>query len=139
MSAIPSDRHTKESYIATLFMLAEADDREHKNELLFITSVGVRMGLSKDDVTAIDQHPENLVFDFPVSEQERMNLLYHLLFLMKVDGEVNQEEITLCHELGTRLGFNHLMVDELIAVMRTHVGQKVPENALLDIIRKYLN
>ena len=139
MPAIPEDRSVKESYLATLLMMAEADNRDHVNEWRFIVHVAERLGLSEEDVKTIDQHPENLSFDFPKDEQGRMNLLYHLLFLMKIDGRVGPKEKALCHELGTRLGFNYLMVDELIKVMEQHQGKVIPDNLLLNIIRKYMN
>lgn len=139
MASIPSDRNTRESYIAALLMLAEADDRDHLFEWRFIVDVAHRLGMTEEDVKRIDTHPQDLHFRLPKGEQERMNLLYHLLFLMKIDGSVGEKEIALCHELGTRLGFNYLMVDELIVIMSKYVGKLVPEKALLNIIRKYMN
>ena len=139
MPAIPADRATRESYIATLLMLAEADDNQSIRENRFIELVALRLGLTEEDVQRIDQHPEQLSFHFPKGEQERMNLLYHLLFLMKIDGAVTEAEVALCHQLGTLLGFNYLMVDELIAVMTQHIGRKIPDETLLNIIRKYMN
>jgi hypothetical protein len=79
MPAIPEDRSTKESYTAVLLMLAEADNRDHKNEIKFINHVAIR------------------------------------------------------------LGFNYQMVDELIDVMRDHIGKIIPQNLLLDIIKRYMN
>lgn len=139
MSLIPSDRKSKESYIAVLLMLAEADDLDHIYEEQFINHVAERLGLNEKDVRQIDQHPENLTFDFPKDEQGRMNLLYHLLFLMKIDGSVAPSEIKLCHEIGLRLGFNYQMVNELIQVMSEHLGKTIPQDVLLNIIKKYLN
>jgi uncharacterized tellurite resistance protein B-like protein len=86
-------------------MLAEADGRDHVNEENFINHVAVRLGLTEEDVVRIDKHPENLTFAFPRDEQARMNLLYHLLFLMKIDGSVGPKEKRLCHEIGVLLGF----------------------------------
>jgi len=139
MSAIPSNHKAKESYIATLLMMAEADDHQSRNEDRFIEQVALRLGLTADDVLRIDKHPQQLSFHLPNGEQQRMNLLYHLLFLMKIDGDVNEQEVQLCHRLGTFLGFNYLMVDELIQVMIRHVGKQIPQGTLLDIIRKYMN
>lgn len=139
MKSIPQDLKTKETYVAILLMLAEADDREHVHEIRFINHVAIRLGLTKQDVKRIDQHPEELHFVLPKTEQTRMNLLYHLLFLMKIDGKVGEKEIKLCHEIGLRLGFNYKMVDELILVMDQHVGKTIPQNLLLDIIKKYMN
>lgn len=129
----------KQTHILTLLMLAEADDRDHVNEIKFINNVAGRIGLSELDVREIDKHPERLIFSLPESEEDRMTVLYDLLFLMKIDGDVAEEEKELVRELGVRLGFRILMVEEFIQTMAKYVGQQVPANALLDIIRKYMN
>ena len=129
----------KQTHILTLLMLAEADDRDHVNEIRFINNVAGRIGLSESDVQEIDKHPERLTFSLPESEEDRMTVLYDLLFLMKIDGDVAEEEKELVRELGVRLGFRISMVEEFIQNISKYVGQQVPANALLDIIRKYMN
>ena len=129
----------KQTHILTLLMLAEADNRDHINEIRFINNVAGRIGLSEMDVQEIDKHPERLTFSLPESEEDRMTMLYDLLFLMKIDGVVAEEEKELVRELGVRLGFRITMVEEFIQTMAQYVGQQVPANALLDIIRKYMN
>ena len=68
-----------------------------------------------------------------------MAVLYDLLFLMKIDGDVAEEEKELVLELGVRLGFRISMIEEFIQTISNYIGQTVPPNALLDIIRKYMN
>jgi uncharacterized tellurite resistance protein B-like protein len=129
----------KQTHILTLLMLAEADDRDHVNEIRFINNVAGRIGLSESDVQEINMHPERLTFSLPESEEDRMTVLYDLLFLMKIDGNIAEEEQELVRELGVRLGFRISMVEEFIRTIAKYVGQQVPSNALLDIIRKYMN
>lgn len=129
----------KQTHILTLLMLAEADDFDHQNEVRFINHVAGRIGLSEQDVKDIDQHPERLTFSIPEDEQDRMTILYDLLFLMKIDGSVVQEEKDMVHRLGRLLGFRTDMVEEFIDIMSQYVGQVVPQDALLNIIKKYMN
>lgn len=129
----------KQTHILTLLMLSEADNRDHVNEIRFINNVAGRIGLSELDVQEIDRHPERLTFSLPESEEDRMTVLYDLLFLMKIDGDVAEEEKELVRELGVRLGFRISMVEEFIRTIAKYVWQQVPSNALLDIIRKYMN
>jgi len=129
----------KQTHILTLLMLAESDDKDHVNEIRFINNVARRIGLSELDVEEIDQHPERLTFSLPHSEQDRMTMLFDLLFLMKIDGVVAEEEKEMVLEIGVRLGFRILMVEEFISTISKYVGEEVPPNALLDIIRKYMN
>ncbi|MEN8251545.1 MAG: hypothetical protein ABFS32_21655 [Bacteroidota bacterium] len=129
----------KQTHILTLLMLAEVDGRDHENERLFINSVARRLGMTEADVEDIDKHPERLTFSLPTSEVDRMTVLYDLLFLMKIDGDVAEEEVELVRELGMRLGFRIGMINEFIQVMADSIGKEVPANALLDIVRKYMN
>ena len=129
----------KQTHILTLLMLAEADDRDHVNEIRFINNVAGRIGLGESDVQEINMHPERLIFSLPESEEDRMTVLYDLLFLMKIDGNIAAEEKEIVCELGARLGFRISMVEEFIETIAKYVGQQVPSNALLDIIRKYMN
>ena len=129
----------KQTHILTLLMLAEADNSDHENEVRFINNVAGRIGLSESDVKEIDQHPERLTFSLPESEVDRMTVLYDLMFLMKIDGSVVEEERELIRELGLRLGFRIDMVEEFILTMAKYIGVAVPPNELLDIIKKYMN
>jgi len=129
----------KQTHILTLLMLAEADNKDHENEIRFINNVAGRIGLSESDVIEIDKHPEHLTFSLPDTEADRMTVLYDLLFLMKIDGDVAEEEKDLVRELGVRLGFRIGMVEEFIQTIAEHANRPVPANALLDIIRKYMN
>ena len=129
----------KQTHILTLLMLAEADDSDHVNEIRFINNVAGRIGLGESDVQEINMHPERLTFSLPESEEDRMTVLFDLLFLMKIDGNVAEEEKEFVRELGVMLGFRISMVEEFIQTIAKYVGQQVPPNALLDIISKYMN
>ena len=129
----------KQTHILTLLMMAEADGRDHENEIRFIINVAGRLGMSNSDVEEIDKHPERLTFTFPNTEVDRMSMLYDLLFLMKIDGDVAEEEKDLVRELGVRLGLRISMIEEFIQIISKYIGREVPDDALLDIIRKYMN
>ena len=120
-------------------MLAEADNRDHENEIRFINNVAGRIGLSAGDVEEIDKHPERLTFSIPQTEADRMTWLLDLLFLMKIDGDVAEEEKDLVRELGLRLGFRITMVEEFIQTISQYVGKSVPKGTFVDIVRKYMN
>lgn len=129
----------KKTHLLMLLMLAEADDHDHDLELIFISKVASRLGLSDEEVTRIDKNPQTVTFIIPKREHERMEILYDLLFLMKFDQHVDDEEIDLLHRLAFRMGFRPTMTQEMIEVMKQHVGKLVPKESLLSIIRKYMN
>ena len=134
-----SHSNLNDTHIFLLLMLAEADDKEHPNELRFINNVAGRLGMSVSEVHDIDTNPTDLTLELPTTPVDRMTLMYDMLWLMKIDGSVVQDEKDLVMEIGLRLGFRQSMIKELIEVISQYIGQPVPPNALLDIIRKYSN
>jgi len=133
------NRNIKDTHLFLLLMLAEADDNEHPNEVSFINNVAGRLGLKLSDVKEIENNPTELTFQMPKTPQNRMTLMYDMLWLMKIDGSVVAEEKDLVLEIGLRLGFRVEMIEELISIISRYVGQPVPENALLNVIRRYSN
>ena len=139
MTAEERELNKKKTHLLMLLMMAEADDNDHLLEMIFISQVAARLGLDPEDVEEIDQNPQDITFVISKSESERMEILYDLLFLMKFDREVDDDEVELIHRLAFRMGFRPTMTQEMVEVMRQHIGQLVPQDALLDIVRKYMN
>lgn len=129
----------KKTHLLMLLMLAEADNQDHDLERIFISKVASRLGVTDEEVAHIDQNPQDLTFIIPKREHERMEILYDLLFLMKFDQNVDEDEIELIHRLAFRMGFRPTMTQEMIEVMKQHIGKLVPKDSLLSIIRKYMN
>ncbi|MCZ2101409.1 MAG: hypothetical protein LC107_07730 [Chitinophagales bacterium] len=75
----------------------------------------------------------------PVDEEDRMNFLYHALFMMNADKKVDYDEEIFVFKLGFKLGFSEEMVREFIELMKQHSLDDVPREAMLNIIRKHNN
>jgi uncharacterized tellurite resistance protein B-like protein len=133
------EQNKKRTHIFMLLMLAEADNVDHDLELIFISKVASRLGITDEEVAYLDQNPQSITFTIPKREHKRMEILYDLLFLMKFDQHVDQSEIELIHRLAFRMGFRPTMTQEMIEVMKQHIGKLVPKNSLLDIVKKYMN
>ena len=133
----------KESYrLAVLYMLMRlmaADGYHDRREYLFILKIAREMGMAPEDILTLT--PEDLLREekLPVDEQERMIILYYLLFMMVADGIVSNEEEKLVRELGYQLGFRIELVADLIDVIKSYDHIHTPSAALLDKIRTYLN
>ncbi len=133
------DLERKKGIIAMLIKLANVDDNAVAIERRFIMDVAEQLGLGRADLTAVAKNPDEFELKPPEGEQERMNILYYLLFTMRVDGVIKEEEERLCYKAGLRLGFNEQLTADLIRVMKTYLKEDIPEEAMLDAIRKYLN
>lgn len=136
----PENMHNaKKSHILMLYKMARADDRNHLNEDKMIRELADRMGLTADDLFEIQHHPERFEFTLPKTEDERLIVLYHLLFLMRIDGEITVEEQEMLRALGFRLGLSPAMINDLIRLMLQHIDKPLPDGVMLETIRKYQN
>ena len=129
----------KKAIIALLFQMADADEAVDPKEEKFVYDVAAYIGLTPSDVQSVKDNPTDHRFVAPPEEQERMNILYYLLFAMAVDGRIEEEEERLCYKAGLRLGFNDRMTADLIAVMKQYLNKEMPGDALIKEIKKYLN
>ena len=75
----------------------------------------------------------------PTNENERIKILYYMLYLIKADFVVDQEEVEIVHHFGLRLGFRENMLNKLIEIATENIGKGLPIEKMLDTIRQYLN
>ena len=101
--------------------------------------IASQLGLLKEDIATIIENPEKFALKPPAAEEDRMRILYYLLFMMRVDGKIPPEEEKLCYKAGLRLGFNEQLTGDLIRVMKTYLEEDIPPEAMLDVVKKYLN
>ena len=76
-----------------LTRLAGSDGSIDESELKLIQSLGHAHGLSEKEVAEIIKKPQGKIDYERLTENERFDYLYNLVHLMKVDGEVYNQEI----------------------------------------------
>jgi len=125
--------------IRLLVLFSKSDKDFDYKEFVYILNVAELLGLSQEYIENLIRSPEALDLDPPQSEQDRMRIIYYLLFLMKVDKEVNQKEIELVHHFGFKLGFSRSMINDFIDLVKEYKDSTVPSDAMINIILKYQN
>ena len=116
-----------------------ADGHRDKSEFIYILKVAYELGMTPEDIAALSAEDIMNEWKLPDNERDRMVILYYLLFMMKTDGVITPEEISLVKDLGYHLGFRIEMVSDLIEVIKTYDQTDSPSEALIDKIRTYLN
>ena len=132
-------RDRKKAILAMLIQMAGADEKLHDNEKQFIGDVAAQIDIFPGELEEIYSDSGSYILIPPRSEEDRMTILYYLLFTMRADGQIQRKEEELCFKAGLRLGFNHQLVSDLIAVMKAYLKKDIPPNALIDKVKKYLN
>lgn len=112
--------------------MAYADGKFNDEEKAFILEVMERNQISPEDL--MDEK-----VGIPQDERSRMSILYHLLFLIKIDGKMEENERNFAHKFGLTLGFREEMITAMLSLMEKHLDKKLPQDELVKIIRQYMN
>lgn len=139
MHPFESDFELSKNLVALLFKLSHEDSGTGNIERNYIIYVAGELGIDLHQVEEIEKDYLNYEMEVPENEMQRMTILYYLLFLIKIDSQVSEKEIKLVKEFGFKLGFRSRLVDELTALMKEYEGERVPQEAMLEKIRKYHN
>ena len=134
-----SQEDLKRSIIAMLLRLQASDDNKHVQEYAYIHKVALHLGLSEEDVLAVEEALDEYPINPPSNEKERMTILYYMLFLMEVDGAITKREEQLVEHFGLLLGFRIELTRELINVVKSYSKRSLPPDEMLRHIRKFLN
>lgn len=139
MHPFESDFELSKNLIALLFKLSNEDQGTGGIERSYIDYVANQLGVEEYQVKEIEANYSKFEMQIPDNEMQRMTILYYLLFLIKIDSDVTEKEVKLVKEFGFKLGFRSRLVDELTALMKEHEGKPVPQEAMLEKIKKYHN
>ncbi|MFT4534429.1 MAG: hypothetical protein ACJA1A_000283 [Saprospiraceae bacterium] len=132
------DDAKKENIISIIAQMSKVDGQIHEYEVIYLLKLGLSLGLSDEKVREIIISDEKFLF-IPKSEQERVTILYYLIFLLKVDGVVNKKEEEMLHHFGLKLGFSPLLIGNIIDVVKAQNGEELQPDTLLNEVKKYLN
>jgi hypothetical protein len=130
---------SSEELLSTLIKLSRVDDFFDQFELSFLIKVGQQLNIDNDRVEQLIQKPLTADLTIPPAERDRMYILYHMLFLMKIDTVISEAEKEMIHHYGFKLGFSKPMLDEFISVAEAHKFKPIPNELMLNIIKKYQN
>lgn len=134
-----SDYDRNRATIAMLVKMVTVDKKIDPVEKKFLGDIARQLGLQPEDIATISENPDKFALKLPASEEERMRILYYLLFMMRVDGKIPPEEEKLCYKAGLRLGFNEQLTGDMIRIMKTYLDEDIPPDAMIDVVKKYLN
>lgn len=128
-----------EELISILIRLSKSDKHFDEFEFGYIINVGKHLDVPNHIVESLVKDPFIEDIQVPKSEQERMAILYYLLFMMKIDQNIREEEKDMIQHYGFKLGFSRGMINDFIHLMEEYKESRVPISEMLEIIKKYKN
>jgi uncharacterized tellurite resistance protein B-like protein len=96
-----------------LINLATSDKSVGEKEAKVIHLIGKANGLSKDEVDQMLKKPAPIGDLSRFTEEQKFENLYHLIQIMKSDGQVFKSEIAFCEAIAEKLGYKKAVVAEL--------------------------
>lgn len=121
----------KYNRIRILIQMARKDGFFNLAELTYIVWVSQKLGLSKADLDEISS--EKGSYSAPFSENERLDLLFELVKIMYVDGEVVESELDHFNELADKMSLNTSKTESLITLIKASPN-KLMERAEFDAV-----
>jgi uncharacterized tellurite resistance protein B-like protein len=124
--------------IYLLKRLAMADETYQISEQAYVDQAAAHLGLDRRKLNDID--PEKYqVSSMPSREQDRMTILYYLLFLSEADGVMLSEEKLEIRKIGFELGFRDEHVKKMIEIVDQNKSTHLHPDELLRVIKIALN
>jgi uncharacterized tellurite resistance protein B-like protein len=96
-----------------LINLAASDSKVAEKEAKVIHMIGKANGISKDEVDTMLKAPGKIGDLSTFTEDQKFEALYHLIQLMKSDGQVFKSEVSFCEDIAEKLGYRKGVVGEL--------------------------
>ena len=133
------NRNIAKSRLLDLYKITIADGNIDKKEYHFLIDIAKIIGLTVDDALDILNGEINFEIEKPKSINDRMQHLFQMLFLMKIDGNIDKSEVETIKNISLHLGLNLLMTNELIETIRKYKKGQVPQEEMIRIVKMHMN
>lgn len=96
-----------------LIHLAATDNRVAEREARLIHMIGQANNIPKEEIDEMLKNPKPAANISTLTPDQKFEHLYHIVQLMKVDGQVFKSEIVFCENIAEQLGYKKGVIGEL--------------------------
>ncbi|MCX8490812.1 MAG: TerB family tellurite resistance protein [Cyclobacteriaceae bacterium] len=121
-----------------LINLAASDNTVGEQEAKVIYTLAKVNGIAREAVDEMMKRPHPIVSFNTFTEDEKFENLYHLIQLMKSDGQVFKSEIHFCEQIAEKLGYKKGVVAELSSHIYSDPSITADRKMLMKIAHKFL-
>lgn len=121
-----------------LINLAASDNTVAEKEAKTIHVIGKANGMTKEEIDAMLKKPQPIGDLSSFTEDQKFENLYHLIQLMKSDGQVFKSEIHFCEQIADKLGYKKGVVAELSSRIYSDPTITADRKLLMDRAHKFL-
>ena len=124
--------------INVLINLAASDRSVGEKEAKTIHMIGKANGLTKEEVDTMMKNPKPIGNLSGLTEDQNFENLYHLIQLMKSDGQVFKSEVHFCEQIAEKLGYKKQVVAELSSKIFSDPTITADRKAMMARAHKFL-
>ncbi len=131
------EKNEKLSLLKELVKLANSDKNLKQAEYDFLSAIAIQLEITPEDFIKVFE--ENISFQPPKLEGERILQFQRLILLMHIDQSVDGEQLRIVRELGIRMGLNPSATNKVLERMNDFDGGIIPPHELIAIFQAYHN
>jgi uncharacterized tellurite resistance protein B-like protein len=109
------DKKNRMSHMLNLLAVACADGKLEQSEIDLFLQIGNRIGVSNSELRRVIENPASVKLTAPDNDADRIALLYDMVLMMMVNGDIDENEILYCKNTALQLGFNSKVIDVIVA------------------------
>ena len=125
------------SLLAQLVQLAQADSKLREQEFNFLSVIAKQLGVSPTEFKRVFE--ENIDFQPPKFEADRILQFQRLVLMMHVDRSIGEKELRCIREMGIRMGLNPAATNKVLERMGDFDHGIIPPDELMAIFQAYHN
>lgn len=126
------------SRMKLLINLAKADGQVADKEKNHLINIGRANGIYPDEIYPLFTQNHQVIVPEHLSDDQKFDLIYSLIHLMKLDERMYREEIIFCGEVAGRLGYDKQVMFELLAHVKSGGIDTSAMESLKAITQKFL-
>lgn len=126
------------AHLNILIQLAKIDGIVVKEEIDLINQVGKANGLSQHEIEACFDDERPLDELTGLNDDEKFEIIYSVVQLMKIDGRLYDEEIKFCAKMVSKLGYREDVLFELILKIYSDPNLSADKLSIKSKIQKFL-
>lgn len=127
----------KLSLLKDLIKIANADGQFREDEQRFIYAIAEQMQITPKDYIRLFK--ENIAYNPPKLEVDRIVQFQRLILMMNVDQNVSLTEIKEVQNLGLKMGLHPAAINQVLTEMYDYPNKMLPPDRLIEIFKAHHN
>lgn len=121
-----------------LINLAKVDGQVADKEKNYLINIGRANGIYPDEIYPLFTQSHDVLVPENLSDDQKFDLLFSLVQLMKMDERMYREEIAFCGQVATKLGYDKNVMFEFLAQVKAGRMEEDQMASLKKITRNFL-